>query len=144
MIKSAKISKKIIRRFSSTISLTTITYLYFSAVSIISPVHDKIREDFQKNHPQIFLNDITHNYNLSVFQRCINTKSALLIPECWKNIHPDIISLPVYWDYTVPYGILYSSNPSEPSYPGVLEKYPSGHNLSPCLLGLYRSIRYSL
>ncbi len=79
----------------------------------ISPVHDKIREDFQKNHPQIFLNDITHNYNLSVFQRCINTKSALLIPECWKNIHPDIISLPVYWDYTVPYGILYSSNPSE-------------------------------
>lgn len=79
----------------------------------ISPVHDKIREDFQKNHPQIFLNDITHNYNLSVFQRCINTKSVLLIPECWKNIHPDIISLPVYWDYTVPYGILYSSNPSE-------------------------------
>ncbi len=79
----------------------------------ISPVHDKIREDFQKNHPQIFLNDIPHNYNLSVFQRCINTKSALLIPECWKNIHPDIISLPVYWDYTVPYGILYSSNPSE-------------------------------
>ena len=79
----------------------------------ISPVHDKIREDFQKNHPQIFLNDITHNYNLSVFQRCINTKSALLIPECWKNIHPDIISLPIYWDYTVPYGILYSSNPSE-------------------------------
>lgn len=79
----------------------------------ISPVHDKIREDFQKNHPQIFLNDIPHNYNLSVFQRCINTKSVLLIPECWKNIHPDIISLPVYWDYTVPYGILYSSNPSE-------------------------------
>lgn len=79
----------------------------------ISSVHDKIRGDFTKNHPQILLEDIPHNYNLSVFQRCIDTKSALLIPECWKNILPDIISLPVYWDYTVPYGIFYSSTPSE-------------------------------
>lgn len=79
----------------------------------ISFVHDKIREDFGKNHPQILLRDIPHDYSLSTFQHCIDTKSALIIPECWKNIHPDIISLPVHWDYTVPYGILYSSNPSE-------------------------------
>lgn len=79
----------------------------------ISFVHDKIREDLRKNHPQILLRDIPHDYSLSMFQHCIDTKSALIIPECWKNIHPDIISLPVHWDYTVPYGILYSSNPSE-------------------------------
>lgn len=79
----------------------------------ISFVHDKIREDLRKNHPQILLRDISHDYSLSTFQHCIDTKNALIIPECWKNIHPDIISLPVHWDYVVPYGILYSSNPSE-------------------------------
>lgn len=79
----------------------------------ISLVHDKIREDFAKNHPQIHLEDIPHNYDLSVFQRCIDAKNALLIPECLKNILPDIISLPVHWDYSVPYGILYSLNSSE-------------------------------
>ena len=79
----------------------------------ISFVHDKIREDFVKNHPQIHLEDIPHSYDLSVFQRCIDAKNTLLIPECLKNILPDIISLPVHWDYSVPYGILYSLNSSE-------------------------------
>lgn len=79
----------------------------------ISFVHDKIREDFNKNHPQIILKDIPHHYNLSLLQYCIDTQSALIVPECWKNILPNIIFLPVHWDYTVPYGIFYRANSSE-------------------------------
>ena len=30
----------------------------------------------------------------------------------WKNAHPLLKILPVEWDYTVPYGLLHSQNPS--------------------------------
>ena len=31
--------------------------------------------------------------------------------ECWKDIHPSLVTLPVDWEYAMPYGLLYSKNP---------------------------------
>ena len=33
------------------------------------------------------------------------------IPE-WKNIHPMLKIIPVKWNYTIPFGIMYSKQPS--------------------------------
>lgn len=43
-------------------------------------------------------------YDLSVFSRCIVNHTILQTPLCWKDIHPDLITLPCEWSYALPYG----------------------------------------
>ena len=67
-----------------------------------------IRRDLERNHPQIQIEDTPPFYDLSVFNRCAETGKALLTIACWQEVHPALISLPVEWDYCIPYGLLYS------------------------------------
>ncbi len=78
-----------------------------------SGTNDFIRHDFEKNHPKIQIEDTPHFYDLSVFNRCAQTQQVLLTIECWQEVHPALISIPVNWDYTIPYGLLYSFNAPE-------------------------------
>lgn len=75
-----------------------------------SGVNDFIRSDLEKNHPQIHIEDTTQFYDLSVFNRCADTGNILLTIECWRDVHPGLVSIPVNWDYSIPYGLLYSIN----------------------------------
>lgn len=47
---------------------------------------------------------------MSVFNRCIETGNVLLILECWQDVHPALVSIPVKWEYSSPYGLLYALN----------------------------------
>ncbi len=75
-----------------------------------SGVNDFLRNDIEKNHPQIHIEDTPQFYDLSVFNRCAETGNVLLTIECWKDVHPGLVSIPVNWDYSIPYGLLYSLN----------------------------------
>lgn len=75
-----------------------------------SGVNDFLRNDLEKNHPQIHIEDTPQFYDLSVFNRCAETNNVLLTIECWQDIHPGLVSIPVNWDYSIPYGLLYSLN----------------------------------
>ena len=75
-----------------------------------SGVNDFIRNDLEKNHPQIHIEDTPQFYDLSVFNRCAETGNVLLTIECWQEVHPGLVSIPVNWDYSIPYGLLYSLN----------------------------------
>lgn len=50
---------------------------------------------------------------MSVFNRCIETGNVLLILECWQDVHPALVSIPVKWEYSSPYGLLYALNPPD-------------------------------
>lgn len=50
---------------------------------------------------------------MSVFNRCIETGNVLLILECWQDVHPAIVSIPVKWEYSSPYELLYALNPPD-------------------------------
>lgn len=76
-----------------------------------SETNDLIRHDLTRNHPAIQIEDTPRFYDISVFNRCIETGNVLLSIECWQDVHPGLVSIPVDWDYTIPYGILYSLNP---------------------------------
>lgn len=76
-----------------------------------SGINDLIRNDLEKNHPQIHIEDTPQFYDLSVFNRCAETNNVLLTIECWQDVHPGLVSIPVNWDYSIPYGLLYSNNP---------------------------------
>ena len=78
-----------------------------------SKTNDLIRNDLQKNHPAIRIEDTPQFYDISVFNRCIETGNVLLMLECWQDVHPALISIPVKWEYSSPYGLLYALNPPE-------------------------------
>lgn len=75
-----------------------------------SGVNDFIRNDLENNHPQIHIEDTPQFYDLSVFNRCAETGNVLLTIECWQEVHPGLVSIPVNLDYSIPYGLLYSLN----------------------------------
>lgn len=75
-----------------------------------SGVNDFLRNDLEKNHPQIHIEDTPQFYDMSVFNRCAETNNVLLTIECWQDVHPGLVSIPVNWDYSIPYGLLYSAN----------------------------------
>ena len=78
-----------------------------------SEVNDRIREDLTRNHPAIRIEDTPQFYDISVFNRCVETGNVLLILECWKDVHPALVTIPVNWDYSSPYGLLYALDPPE-------------------------------
>lgn len=78
-----------------------------------SGVNDFLRNDLEKNHPLINIEDTPQFYDLSVFNRCAETGNVLLTIECWQDVHPGLVSVPVNWDYSIPYGLLYSHEAPE-------------------------------
>lgn len=75
-----------------------------------SGVNDFLRNDIEKNHPQIKIESTPRFYDVSVFNRCAESGNVLLTLECWQDVHPALVSIPVNWDYAIPYGLLYSIN----------------------------------
>lgn len=92
-----------------------------------SGVNDFIRNDLEKNHHQIHIEDNPHFYDLSVFNRCAETGNVLLAIECWQEVHPGLVSIPVNWDYSIPYGLLYSFHAPE----DVLRFVKAAENITP-------------
>lgn len=72
---------------------------------------DQLREDLWKNHPQIQIVDFDF-YDVEVFNQCENNNFVLIAIENWKYVHPLLKILPVEWDYTIPFGLLHSPEPS--------------------------------
>lgn len=75
--------------------------------------NDQIRADLARDHPAIQIEDTPRFYDISVFNRCAQTGNVLLILDCWQDVHPALVPIPVDWDYSLPYGLLYALEPSE-------------------------------
>ncbi len=78
-----------------------------------SGVNDFLRNELEKFHPRIKIENTQQFYDLSVFNRCVETGNVLLTIECWRDVHPGLVTIPVNWDYSIPYGLMYSLEPSE-------------------------------
>ena len=63
-------------------------------------------------HPDIRIEDVPHFYDAGTFNRCEREKKVLLTLECWRDVHPSLVTIPVDWDFAVPYGILYPMQPA--------------------------------
>ena len=94
--------------------LLSVSDLYGETLMMVcrgdSGVNDFLRHDLQTNHSQIHIEDTPQFYDLSVFNRCAETGNVLLTIECWKQVHPGLITIPVDWDYSIPFGLLYAEN----------------------------------
>jgi DNA-binding transcriptional LysR family regulator len=77
-----------------------------------SPRIDGIRGYLVTEHPEIQMKDIPQQYTLDVFNRCEGSGAVLLTLDSWKDVHPSLVTIPVDWEYTIPYGMLYPRKPS--------------------------------
>lgn len=73
---------------------------------------DILRDELWKNHPQINVIDFDF-YDVEIFNRCENSNDVLLAVQSWKSVHPLIKMIPVNWNYGIPFGLLYSLEPSK-------------------------------
>lgn len=76
-----------------------------------SPINDFERDDIEQNHPQLKIEDAPTFYSIEVFNHCVQTNSILSSIECWKDIHPSMVTIPMKEERTIPYGIIYSLTP---------------------------------
>lgn len=75
-----------------------------------STINDKIREDIIKKYPEINIQDIPPHYNMDTFNRPLETDGILLSLDCWKDVHPSLVTIPLKEKYTLPYGIITALN----------------------------------
>lgn len=72
---------------------------------------DLLRDDLLTNHKAVILLDFDF-FEVGVFNQCEITGSVLMTVDHWKNVHPLLKIIPVRWDYTIPFGVLYSNEPT--------------------------------
>ncbi len=77
-----------------------------------SPLIDGIRGYLRTEHPEIQIKDAPHQYTIDMFNRCEKSGAVLLTLDGWKDVHPSLVTVPVDWEYTIPYGVLYPRKPS--------------------------------
>lgn len=73
---------------------------------------DGLRDDLVQHHRQINIKDFDF-YNMDVFNRCEQSKDVLLVIKSWDCVHPMMKVIPVEWRHTIPFGILYPTQPTE-------------------------------
>lgn len=78
-----------------------------------SHANDRVRAFLKKNYPNTRIIDTFHFYDLETFNEAVQRKCILLSFGFWSNVHPSLVTIPIEWDYAVPYGIMYERNPSE-------------------------------
>lgn len=72
---------------------------------------DQLRDDLWQHHPQIHIIDF-EIYSMDMFNRCESTNDVLLAIPGWANVHPLLKVIPVEWDYSIPFGVMHSPDPS--------------------------------
>ena len=78
----------------------------------ISPTLDRLRADIARDHPASRVQDAPGSYDMEVFNRCGQAGYLMECPEIWKGVHPSLVTVPVDWDYALPFGIVYAKAPS--------------------------------
>lgn len=89
---------------------------------------DSIRALIEQ-HPQIKIEDTSQFYDMEVFNRCAQTNNLMVTIECWKDVHPSLVTLPIDWDFPIPYGLLYAKNPDVDVYK-LIEELKKGSSIN--------------
>ena len=76
-----------------------------------SAVIDKMRDDFTLRNPEIHIIDTDFYYEAETFNRCERENALLLTLESWQGVHPSLVTIPVDWEYEMPYGVLCALEP---------------------------------
>ena len=79
-----------------------------------SPVLNRLHDEIEREHPKIHILNISHFYDTDIFNECEQAGCIMETLNIWKDVHPSIVTIPMEWEYKIPYGIVYAKKPSEP------------------------------
>lgn len=78
-----------------------------------SQVLDRLRQEIHDRHPGVRVLDIPPIHGMDAFNLCSRLGCLMELPASWAELHPSLVTLPMAWEYTVEYGLLYAKEPSE-------------------------------
>ncbi len=73
---------------------------------------DAFRREVRENYPTVKILDSSY-YGIDTFALCEINPYILITQEIYRDIHPDLVTIPLETDITLPYGLMYSLSPSE-------------------------------
>lgn len=76
-----------------------------------SKIIDEIRSFLSIQFPDVKLVDTSFYYDMEVFNRCEQEGNLLLTLDGWTGVHPLLATIPVNWNYVMPYGLIYALDP---------------------------------
>ena len=76
----------------------------------VDDYQDRVRDDLEQNHPQIRLKDSLY-LNLGGFNQLVASQDMAISAPCWSGVHPLLATIPVEWEHTLPYGLIYAKDP---------------------------------
>lgn len=78
-----------------------------------SKKNQDILDEIKSTCKNVEIFDAPFFYDINVFNTCEENGSLLVALECWKDIHPAFKTIPLTSGKTIPYGVLYSKNPTD-------------------------------
>ena len=73
---------------------------------------DELRSETTRNHPEISIEDFDF-FDLGIFNKCENGNDVLIIADNFEGVHPLLKIIPVKWEFSTPFGIIHSTDPTE-------------------------------
>ena len=77
----------------------------------VSEELDTFREEIVRNHPSTRIIDSTY-YGMDTFALCEMNSYILITQPVYEDIHPNLITIPLQTGATMPYGLVYSKEPT--------------------------------
>ena len=74
---------------------------------------NRLREMILKNCKDVTIKPVPFLYDISVFNECEENGYILMSLDSWKDVHPALTNVPLKYTASVPFGIVYSKNPSK-------------------------------
>lgn len=76
----------------------------------LSPYQDEVRDDLERNHPEIHIKSAPY-LDTNTFNQLASSQELLLSAQCWSGVHPLLATIPLDCPYTIPYGLIYAKDP---------------------------------
>lgn len=76
----------------------------------LSPYQDEVRDDLERNHPEIAIKSAPY-LDTNTFNQLASSRELLLSAQCWSGVHPLLATIPLDCPYTIPYGLIYAKDP---------------------------------
>lgn len=77
-----------------------------------SSVVDHMRDEIEASHPDIHIVDTPNFYDMGAFNSCEQHGYLMEVPDIWAEVHPSIVTLPVEWNFEMPFGVVCAQKPS--------------------------------
>lgn len=78
-----------------------------------SSKNNALKEYIENHCKNIEYKNAPFLYDINVFNECAENNYILVSLDCWNNVHPSLINIPITFDVSVPYGVLYSKSSSK-------------------------------